>query len=81
MYFDNVKIVVEDFPNCRQKSFVVYSCDNEGEFWTIVLNGSCNDEIKKKAIIHELGHIINDDIHSELTVAEIENLSHYTERK
>ena len=73
---DNVRIVVRDFPNCRQKSFVVHKLDDEGDFWTVVVNGCCSEKLIREAIQHELEHIRHDDIHSEMTVGEIENLRH-----
>lgn len=45
-------------------------------FITIVLDSRLNIEMQKRALLHELNHLKNNDLHSNLSVSEIEMTRH-----
>jgi len=47
-------------------------CTRDGDLDCIVLNAKLSEEERQKAFEHELDHILNGDLDSELSVPEIE---------
>lgn len=66
------RIIMLDLPT-TVKGYVLQTFDG---FNTIVLNSRLNVWQNRKTLRHELDHIINDDLHADLTAAEIEKRRH-----
>lgn len=59
------------FPNNSADGCVVADPSGSG-FVTIVLNANVSRKRQEEAYRHELEHILNDDLYSEMPVSEIE---------
>lgn len=71
----NIRFEIMDLP-CSIPAYVAEKTDSDGEYYTIFLNNNCSEERIKKAVEHELKHIINNDFDLEFGIDEIEKLRH-----
>ena len=73
IYEGDYNLVGIDAP-CDFRACTVY--DAEADRYSIIYNRNISVEALLRAYEHEIEHIENDDVHSTLTVSELENLRH-----
>ena len=54
------------------KGFAVKSCQSDGDFYTALINEDLNESAAKRAVLHELEHVSEDDFTSDYSVSDIE---------
>lgn len=54
------------------KGLAVKSCQSDGDFYTALINEDLSENATKRAVLHEIEHVSEDDFTSDYSVSDIE---------